>query len=158
MRCNIVALSYRGYGQSEGTPNEKGIRLDANTILDHILAHPILGQTKIIVYGQSIGGAVGIDLASRNTSRISALVVENTFMSLPKLVPHVIPALAPFVFLMHQRWGSDELVPTFSPDFPVMYLSGARDELVPPSQMRTLFETSGGRKEFRSFESGTHSE
>ncbi|KAJ3114823.1 hypothetical protein HK100_001541 [Physocladia obscura] len=62
---NVFMLSYRGYGLSDGTPSEKGLKIDAQTALDWILNHPELGSTKIIVYGQSIGGAVAIDLAAR---------------------------------------------------------------------------------------------
>lgn len=58
------------------------MRIDAQTALDHILAHPQLKKTPIVLYGQSIGGAVAIDLAGRNPDRIAAVIVENTFLSL----------------------------------------------------------------------------
>lgn len=51
--------------------NEKGIKLDAQTALDYILSNPKLEKTKIWLYGQSIGGAVSIFLASQNTQRVS---------------------------------------------------------------------------------------
>jgi hypothetical protein len=51
-------------------PNEKGIRLDAQTALDYILSHPKLEKTKIILYGQSLGGAVAIFLAGQNENRV----------------------------------------------------------------------------------------
>jgi abhydrolase domain-containing protein 13 len=86
------------------------------------------------LYGQSIGGAVAIDLAYRNpqavskrlshrslpllcappratatettTTQITALVIENTFMSLPRLIPTAMPLLGPFSLLCHQKWES----------------------------------------------------
>jgi fermentation-respiration switch protein FrsA (DUF1100 family) len=70
MRCNVLALSYRGYGKSEGTANEKGIKFDAQTALDYILSNEKLEKTSIYLYGQSIGGAVSIFLASQNTQRV----------------------------------------------------------------------------------------
>jgi cephalosporin-C deacetylase-like acetyl esterase len=51
-------------------PNEKGIKLDAQTALDYILSHEKLEKTKIWLYGQSIGGAVSIFLASQNSQRV----------------------------------------------------------------------------------------
>lgn len=53
-------------------------------------SHPILGcpkngdgsTPKIIVYGQSIGGAVALDLAARNPQIVAALILENTFLSM----------------------------------------------------------------------------
>lgn len=78
-------LSYRGYGKSEGTPNEKGLKIDAQTMLDFVREHEILKHTPLIAYGQSIGGAVAIDLVSRNEDSFSGLMIENTFLSLVKL-------------------------------------------------------------------------
>lgn len=59
-------LSYRGYGKSEGEASEVGLKLDAQAALDYVYGHERLKGGKIIVYGQSIGGAVAIDVTSRN--------------------------------------------------------------------------------------------
>ncbi|OCH84321.1 alpha/beta-hydrolase [Obba rivulosa] len=140
MRCNVLMVSYRGYGLSEGSPSEKGIRIDAQTALDYVMSNPTLGRTLIVLYGQSIGGAVSIDLASRNPSAIRALILENTFLSLPRLVPSALPALAPFAFLCHQKWDSASKVPTIPPSTPILMLSGARDEVVPRQHMLELWK------------------
>ena len=107
---NFFVISYRGYGESEGSPEEVGIRKDAQAALDYLLAErkEELDVNKIVVYGQSIGGAVSIDLAARNQSKIAALIVENTFRSLRSLIPHVMPALGWASLLCHQRWESEE--------------------------------------------------
>ncbi|KAI9449630.1 alpha/beta-hydrolase [Lactarius psammicola] len=139
MRCNVIMLSYRGYGHSEGTPSEKGLQIDAQTVLDYVRAHPILSKTPIILYGQSIGGAVSIDLAYRNPQSITALVIENTFMSLPRLIPTAMPLLGPFSFLCHQKWESYLKAPKLPSDMRVLMLGGARDEVVPRSQMQELW-------------------
>lgn len=157
------------------SPNETGLRLDSQTALDFVLSHPALEKTRIFLYGQSIGGAVSIDLASRNTSRVSShhvlshtpkllieslqihgLIVENTFRSLTLLVPNVLPFLAPFLFLLHQKWPSEDRIGAVT--VPSLFLSGRRDELVPPAHMRSLFNQSTSTvKEFKEFEAGTHS-
>lgn len=94
MGMNVFMWSYRGfllisqskrnirYGHSDGEANEHGIRQDAQAALDYMLAHPILKTTEIVVYGQSLGGAVAIDLVSKNEQMIEALVLENTFLSI----------------------------------------------------------------------------
>ncbi|GAA6025486.1 hypothetical protein JCM8202_001965 [Rhodotorula sphaerocarpa] len=160
MGCNIVALSYRGYGHSEGSPDEKGIKLDAQTALDYILSHKDLERTPIFLYGQSIGGAVAIFLASRNAQRVRGLVIENTFLSLPQLVPRILPFLAPFVpLLLHQIWPSDQAVSTFPAEFPVLFLAGSKDELVEPSQMKGLWAKCSSKvKVWREFPHGTHND
>ncbi|CAJ0638207.1 5598_t:CDS:2 [Entrophospora sp. SA101] len=54
-KCNVVLLSYRGYGKSDGKPTEDGIKIDAQTALDYIKKHYILKNTKVVLYGRSLG-------------------------------------------------------------------------------------------------------
>lgn len=87
--CNILMVEYRGYGASTGYPAEKGLKVDAQTGLDWVLAHEELSKTQVVVYGQSLGGAVSISLvgAEQNRGKVAALVLENTFLSIRKMVP-----------------------------------------------------------------------
>ncbi|KAF5309028.1 hypothetical protein D9619_013595 [Psilocybe cf. subviscida] len=147
MRCNVLMMSYRGYGHSEGSPSEKGIQIDAQTGLDYLTSHPIFKHSQIILYGQSIGGAVAIDLASKNPSKIQALILENTFTSLPSLVPHALPVLGPFSFLCHQKWNSASKIPLIPATTPILMLSGAKDEIVPREHMQALWEAVAKRGE-----------
>ncbi|TPX43842.1 hypothetical protein SeMB42_g04563 [Synchytrium endobioticum] len=138
LKCNILLLSYRGYGLSEGSPDEAGIRLDAQAALDYITSHPTLRFSKVIVFGQSIGGAVAIHLASADPERVHGLVVENTFLSLPRLIPHIMPVVARFSFLCHQIWPSYKAITAVPRTIPILMLSGLQDELVPASHMHAL--------------------
>lgn len=90
--CNVLMLQYRGYGLSTGTPSEKGITVDAQTGLDYIRQREDLKHTKIVVYGQSLGGAVGIGLVARNQNRgdVAGLILENTFLSIQKMIPRCV--------------------------------------------------------------------
>lgn len=95
LRCNVLMLQYRGYGLSSGNPNEKGLMIDAQTGLDYIRQRHELRDTKIVVYGQSIGGAVAVGLAARNQREgdISGIILENTFTSIKKLIPTWVPSI-----------------------------------------------------------------
>ncbi|ELU36807.1 alpha/beta hydrolase family domain-containing protein [Rhizoctonia solani AG-1 IA] len=124
------------YGLSEGQPSEKGLKLDAQPIKLHQ-----------ILYGQSIGGAVAFYLANANAKSIAALIVENTFMTLPSLIPTVLPVAAPLAFLCHQVWDSASAARSLPKSVPVLMLSGTQDELVPPSQMRGLFDILRGAED-----------
>ncbi|PFH48303.1 hypothetical protein AMATHDRAFT_5930 [Amanita thiersii Skay4041] len=90
MNCNVLMVSYRGYSLSEGYPSEKGRHIDKYTnigLSSEIMSFlPNFAMFPIVVYGLSLGGAVAIDLTSRNSSQIAALIVENTFTSLPDIV------------------------------------------------------------------------
>lgn len=89
--CNVVMLSYRGYGFSSGHPNERGIRIDAQSTLDWVRNHEQLGKSVLVAYGQSIGGAVAIDLASRNPRSVHSLIIENTYVIPLPLYPLLSP-------------------------------------------------------------------
>ncbi|KAG0235096.1 hypothetical protein BGW42_005889 [Actinomortierella wolfii] len=157
--CNVFMLSYRGYGLSEGSPNEKGLRIDAHTALDYIKNHDILSQTKLIAYGQSIGGAVAIDIVARNEDDFAGLIVENTFLSLPKVIPHVLPMISKVAFLCHQIWDSERMIQNIA-RLPVLFLSGRKDELVPPKHMDTLRQLvdTTGQVVWKEFAEGTHND
>jgi abhydrolase domain-containing protein 13 len=90
-RLNVLMLEYRGYGLSTGSPDEKGLNIDAQAGLDWIRNH-VKGNPKVIIYGQSIGGAVSIQLAVRNQDRgdIAGLILENTFLSIRKMIPKLV--------------------------------------------------------------------
>ncbi|ETW75299.1 Alpha/beta hydrolase [Heterobasidion irregulare TC 32-1] len=161
MRCNVLMLSYRGYGRSEGTPSEKGLVVDAQTGLDYVLQHETLSKTPIILYGQSIGGAVAIDLASKNTQAITAMILENTFMSLPRLIPTAFPILTPFSWLCHQKWESYLKVPKIPKSIRVLMLGGAIDEVVPRAQMQGLWALIRSRPsgdKYMEFPAGGHND
>ncbi|KAF9973298.1 hypothetical protein BGZ73_003469 [Actinomortierella ambigua] len=157
--CNVFMLSYRGYGLSEGSPNEKGLRIDAHTALAYIKKHEVLSQTKLIAYGQSIGGAVAIDIVARNEDDFAGLIIENTFLSLPKLIPHVLPVISKLSFLCHQIWNSERMIQNIA-RLPVLFLSGRSDELVPPKHMdglRLNLDTTG-EVVWKEFPEGTHND
>ncbi|KAF1845839.1 alpha/beta-hydrolase [Cucurbitaria berberidis CBS 394.84] len=140
LRCNVLMLQYRGYGLSSGNPNEKGLMIDAQTGLEYIRQRHELRGTKIVVYGQSIGGAVAIGLVARNQKQddIAALVLENTFTSIRKLIPTAFPPARFLAPLCHQVWPSEETLPQIT--IPILFLSGLKDEIIPPSHMVKLFQ------------------
>lgn len=87
--CNVLMLEYRGYGMSTGTPNEAGLMTDAQTGLDWIRNDKETKGNRIVVYGQSLGGAVAIQLVARNQEAddVVGLILENTFTSMRNLIP-----------------------------------------------------------------------
>ncbi|KAJ2720324.1 bem46 protein, variant [Coemansia sp. Benny D115] len=137
--CNVFMLSYRGYGLSEGQPSEAGIKTDAQTALEFLRSHPLVAESKLVAYGQSLGGAVAIDLVAANEPEFAGLILENTFLSIAKLVPSVLPILRHLTFLASEKWCSEETIRKISA-VPVLFLSGLQDDLVPPPQMRKLYE------------------
>jgi fermentation-respiration switch protein FrsA (DUF1100 family) len=130
--CNVLMLEYRGYGLSTGEPDEKGLMIDAQTALEYLRNRAETRDHKIVVYGQSLGGAVSIKLVSKNQNAgdIVGLILENTFLSMRSLIPSVIPPAKYLTLLCHQVWPSETLIPTIT-EVPILFLSGLQDEIVP---------------------------
>ena len=83
---SVFAFDYRGYGRSEGTPSEKGVYQDAQAAYDWLRAR---GQTNIIAYGESLGGAVATELALTNA--VAGLILQSTFTSVPDVASEMLP-------------------------------------------------------------------
>ncbi|CAI4216452.1 unnamed protein product [Parascedosporium putredinis] len=141
--CNVFMLEYRGYGLSTGEADESGLYIDAQTALDYLRSRAETSSHKLVIYGQSLGGAVGIKLVAKNqhVGDIAGLVLENTFLSMRKLIPSVIPMAKYVTLLCHQVWPSDSHIPNIN-KVPILFLSGLQDEIVPPTHMRQLYELS----------------
>lgn len=157
MGCNIFLLSYRGYGLSTGKPSERGLLIDAQTALEWILSQESLRDHHIFVYGQSLGGALAVKLVERNQSRISAMILENTFRSMRSLIPSAFPPAKYLARFCHQVWASEEKLPLIK-GLPVLFLSGLKDELVPPAHMKALYDCCKTKKVWRELPNGSHND
>ncbi|KAJ1920860.1 bem46 protein, variant [Tieghemiomyces parasiticus] len=159
LKCNVLMISYRGYGLSEGQANERGIQTDATTALHFIRDHPLLAKTRVVAYGQSIGGAVAIDLVAREEDQFAGLIIENTFRSLRQLIPTVLPWFRYAAAFCHQRWNSEVAVARLRRT-PILFLSGGQDDLVPPAHMKVLYDEvpEGVPKVWHAFPAGKHND
>eukprot|EP00250_Pteridium_aquilinum_P029925 c40343_g1_i1 orf=493-1443(-) len=167
LRCNIFMLSYRGYGDSHGFPSQHGLIKDAQAALDHLVERTDIDSTRLVVFGRSLGGAVGVALVKNNPGKVAALILENTFTSILDMAGIMLPILKWFIggtgskglkvmnFLVWSPWNTIDIIQKVSE--PVLFLSGSRDEMVPPSHMQRLFAaSSNSRSLFIEFPTGTH--
>ncbi|KAK6198496.1 Alpha/Beta hydrolase protein [Scheffersomyces amazonensis] len=137
---NVFIYSYRGYGRSTGTASEHGLKIDAQRVIKYLTEEDEqYQQSSIVLYGRSLGGAVAIYIAATMSQAISGLILENTFLSIRKTVPHVFPLLKYFTSFVHQNWDSEKLVPLIPAKIPVILLSARNDEIVPPSHMDAIY-------------------
>jgi fermentation-respiration switch protein FrsA (DUF1100 family) len=157
---NILIVSYRGYGESEGRPSERGFRLDARSAVAYCRdRRDVLDTKRIFLFGRSIGGAVAIAAAAESDPGVIAgIVVENTFSSVDKMIDVVLPPLRAFKFLNRNPWNS--LSTISSVEAPILFISGLRDELVPPQHVKDLYEAASRsrKKEFFAVTDGTHND
>lgn len=161
--CHVLLVEYRGYGDSDdATINEAGLKLDSEAALEFIRTHPQVDPNQIFIFGRSLGGSVAFHLAlyaERRNIPIAGVIVENTFLSIAAMVDALMPYVAPFKSLILRiGWRSDQIVQHLT--MPVLYLAGARDELVPHNHMMELYKKTKGSRyvKMHIIENGTHNE
>ena len=139
----VMVFDYRGFGHSEGSPDEKGILADARAARKWLANRTGVQESEIILMGRSLGGAVAVDLAARDGAK--ALVLASTFGSMPKVAKNAVP-MAP-TFLMTQRFNSLKKIKNY--EGPLLQSHGDADELIPIAQGRELFDAGTGAKDLR---------
>lgn len=168
LRVSILAISYRGYGPSQGSPTEVGLQADAAAALKYLLEErkDVADKDRIVLYGRSLGGAVALHLAAKNRDKIRAAIVENTFTSIVDLAPRVAPFLKPvigpgrpFNWLIRQRWDNKQAAQGLK-DLPILWVSGLKDEMVPADQMKALYQLHSDSSvwEWNEYPDGRHME
>lgn len=143
---SVFIFDYRGYGNSTGRPTEKGIYEDAVSAFDYLNKKV---QSKIIVYGASLGGAPAVELAIQR--RIDALVIDSSFSSAADMANHIYPWM-PTMLLKNKLdlIGKIGLVQA-----PKIFFHSTDDEVVPIALSHKLYEAAKEPKEFITIE-GTH--
>lgn len=140
---NVLIFDYRGYGRSEGKPSEPGLYRDAEAAWRYVVETRATRPESVVLFGESLGGAVAIDLAARHTP--GALVVQSTFTSLVDIGQRQYPFL-PIGLLCTQRYASIDKV--LSITCPKLFIHGTQDELVPLANGRRLFDAAAEPKDF----------
>lgn len=151
---DVLSIDYRGFGRSDGAlPSEAMSYADAQAAW-RWLASKVPATTPRIVYGHSIGGAVAIELATRERD-IAALAVESTFTTLPELFATMRYGWLPVGFLITQRFESIDKIARV--DAPKLFIHGTRDWLVPHTMSDQLHEAALEPKALLKIEGGSHS-
>ncbi|MCS7312579.1 MAG: alpha/beta hydrolase [Acidobacteria bacterium] len=122
---SVFILDYRGYGQSEGRPDEVGTYRDAEAAWSYLTERRGIPPGHIILYGESLGGAVAAYLAQRFPAR--ALVLEAAFTSIPEIAAQLYPFL-PVRWLARFRYDTRSYLERVS--CPVLIFHSRDDEIV----------------------------
>ena len=140
---HVLAVDYRGYGLSEGRPSEPGTYLDAEAAWAHLVDARGESPGRIVVFGESLGGGVAIELARRHEPGL--LMVECTFTSIADVAQRMLWML-PMRLIVRHRYSSIEKVGAIG--CPKLFIHGREDEVVPFSLGRRLFEAAAPPKLF----------
>jgi fermentation-respiration switch protein FrsA (DUF1100 family) len=142
-RLSVMVFDYRGYGKSEGEPDEQGILDDARAARHWLARRANVEEADIVLMGHSLGGGVVVDLAATDGAR--GLVLVNTFTSLPEVASHHFP-LVPARMLMQNRLDSIAKIESYHG--PLLLAHCERDRTIPFTQGQRLFARANEPKRF----------
>ena len=137
----VLLTDYRGYGGNPGHPTEAGLALDARAAV-RFLRTQIPGS-PLVYFGESLGAAVAIELAS--VERPAALVLRSPFTSLTDIGREHYPWL-PVRALLKDRYPSREHIGSVRA--PTLVVAGDADSIVPLRQSREIYSAAPEPKHF----------
>ncbi len=152
---NVFIFDYRGYGASGGSPSLPGAQQDIDATLRTVLARNDIDRQRLIVYGQSLGGALAVYNVAHSPYRehIRALVVEAAFSSYTGIAREKMAAnwlTWPLQWLPSMTVDNDysplAAIRQVSP-IPLLLIHGDQDVIVPPHHGQLLFATASEPKQ-----------
>lgn len=152
---NVLALDYRGYGGSAGAPSLPGVQLDIDAALAALLARPDVDARRIVLFGQSLGGAFAIHYAARGMRRgaLRAVISDSAFADYQMIASE---KLADFFLSWPLQWlprltVDNDYAPLASigevSPLPLVLIHGEADAIVPPHHAQRLYEAAKAPKE-----------
>lgn len=148
VRLNAIGISvfifdYRGYGRSGGRISEEGFYLDAEAAYRVAKESADREDTRLVIFGRSLGGIAAVHLASANPC--SGVILESTFTHLAAMAREHFPLPVPSKLLEQRLNAIDKIGRVTSP---IIFFYGDQDEIVPHRLGRELYERARAPKEF----------
>ncbi len=137
--ANVLVPEYVGYGVSTGSASEISCYATADAAYAHLLSRGDVDAGKIVAAGASLGGAVAIDLASRQ--KLAGLITLITFTSMPDMARLVAPDVPVWRFIRH-KFESERKMPRVK--CPALIIHSTGDALVPYTMSDRLARACGG--------------
>jgi fermentation-respiration switch protein FrsA (DUF1100 family) len=151
---SVLAVDYRGYGASGGSPGEKGIYQDADATVRHFAGHLRREGVPTVYWGRSLGSVVASYAAAR--SRPDALILESSFPDARSLFA-ANPLLLGLSYLSTYRFPTSRHLTGYTG--PLLVIHGDADTLIPFTGGRKVFEMAPSRaKAFVALDGADHNE
>jgi fermentation-respiration switch protein FrsA (DUF1100 family) len=140
---SVLLFDYRGYGGNPGSPTEEGLASDARAAQAWLASRPDVDPERIVYFGESLGAAVAVGLAVERPP--AALVLRSPFTSLADVGAVHYPWL-PVRRLLLDRYPSIDRIASVRA--PLLVIAGDRDDIVPASLSRRLYDGASDPKRF----------
>ncbi|MDO6443205.1 alpha/beta hydrolase [Marinobacter sp. 2_MG-2023] len=156
---NVFTIDYRGYGNSTGAPDIEGALHDSETGLRWLVQQPATDNAPVFLLGQSLGGALGLTLASewiqRNeTPALNGVILDGTFSGFRGIAKEKLsefwltwPLQVPLSWTIPDEYEGVDQVANISP-VPVMIIHSVRDGIIPFNNGQALYEAADEPKQF----------
>ena len=149
---DVLLFDYRGYGHSSGRPSERGTYRDSRSALAWMLDEPEVDSGRVLYLGESLGGAVAIELALEHP--LAGLVLLSTFTGVREMAELYYHSSPRGSF----RTRTQACVASPISASPLLVLHGQQDEIVPLAQGEALFQAAPGPKRMRTFPAVGHND
>lgn len=148
----LLLLSYRGYSGNDGAPNEHGLYLDAKSAVRYLYSQG-MSKDDIIIFGESLGTGVAIEIASNDD--FAAMVLQTPYTSIADAAQYNYP-FVPAKWLIKDKF--DSLSKLNKITIPTIILHGKNDDVVPYYMGETVYNIINVDKEFYSSDYAGHSD
>jgi fermentation-respiration switch protein FrsA (DUF1100 family) len=153
MGLHVLLFDYRGYGGNPGRPTEEGLAADARAALDHLAGRPEVDPARVVYFGESLGAAVALRLATERPP--AALVLRSPFASLAEVGRLHYPLL-PVSLLLRDRYDSAANAGRLAA--PLLVVAGGRDRIIPADHSRRLFAAAPQPKRLAVLDGADHND
>ncbi len=151
----VVMVDFRGYGKSTGKPSHINIANDGQYFFDSILKNENIKNTKIILYGASMGSQIATHLAKNNQERIKALILDGAMASFTDIAIYYTPKFKEVLEKTYKSpYAAKEDIKQLT-NIKKLFIHSKDDVEVPFEQGRIVFDNATEPKRFIEY-SGAH--
>lgn len=158
VKANVLVVDYRGYGKSTGKPSREGVITDAEAMYEYLVKEKNINGNNISIFGISVGGAIGVELATRlkkENKSLRSLILQSSFTSLRDVVKNLLPYLPGFL-VRNDMLNSLELIRDLT--IPILISHGNKDEIISYEHSKKLYEAANSPKKLVTLEGAHHND
>lgn len=159
---NVLTFDYQGYGASSGKPSLAGVVADTHAALAHLRHREDIDARRLVVLGQSLGGATALRAVAQNAAGVRLLVVDSAFSSYRGIareaLEHIGPIgwLGPLLIPALPATQDDPVSAAARLQVPLLVLHGSRDVVIPQHHGQALWAAAPEPKRWIPIEGGEH--